>query len=668
MPLKPGDTLLNGQFKILDQLGRGGYGFVYRACDTYLSEDVAIKELLPSLVADPDVLKRFLAEAKATIRLRHERIVGTRQIFEDGGNYYIVMDYMPGGSLEDRLGQGPLDIQDSIRIATEVCDALDCAHRCGIVHCDLKPANILFTSTGSAKIADFGISFFSQQTLTRSWQTSTGSAFGTLPYMSPEQLSGVRDDPRLDLYALGAVLYEMLTGRPYVDFNPDSTPRAEAENIQRVCNDQPKPPGIYRAGIPPWLEQAVLTALAKASADRYPSAAAFKAALLNAAQTPLRSPLTPALGPKRARAPLPRWVWPAAGLALVVVILGIALALRLGGGQSAKSVPPVTESAVAVASATPSPTAPLSGRIAFSSSRDDSDHAEIYVMNADGSGVTRLTNSPADDNYPAWSPDGRRIAFTSSHDGNIGIYVVNADGTGLTNLTNNPAFDFDPTWSPDGSHIAFTSNRDDNDEIYVVNADGTGLTNLTNNPAFDNEPAWSPDGSRIAFTSHRDGNWEIYVMNADGTGQTRLTYHPARYLELTWSPDGRRIAFESDHDGYFGIYVMNADGTGQTRLTDNSAGEGHPAWSPDGTRIAFHSNRDGNWEIYVVNADGSGQTRLTNNPAEDTRPVWSPDNRGIAFMSVSDDNYEIYVMNADGTNLINLTDNPGHDFGPVWSP
>jgi Tol biopolymer transport system component len=267
-------------------------------------------------------------------------------------------------------------------------------------------------------------------------------------------------------------------------------------------------------------------------------------------------------------------------------------------------------------------TSGVPGRIAFLSGRDG--NGEIYVMNADGSDQTRLTDNPANDFFPAWSPDGTRIAFESARDGNREIYVMNADGSGQANLTGSPADDIDPAWSPDGTRIAFNSNRDGNGEIYVMNADGSSQTRLTDNPADDLEPAWSPDGTRIAFQSGRGGNFEIYVMNADGSNQTRLTDNPADDGGPAWSPDGTRIAFESVRDGNHETYVMNADGSSQANLTNNPAEDGGPAWSPDGSRIAFHSNRDGNFEIYMMNADGSDQTRLTDNPADDFAPAWQP--------------------------------------------
>ena len=279
-------------------------------------------------------------------------------------------------------------------------------------------------------------------------------------------------------------------------------------------------------------------------------------------------------------------------------------------------------------------------QIAFSSRRDG--NSEIYVMAADGTNQRRLTNNRANDWFPAWSPDGRRIAFVSERDGHVDaihgwptseIYVMAADGSNPQNITNDPSDDREASWSPDGKRIVFASRRDGNYEIYVMDTDGSNPQNLTNDPHNDRYPSWSPDGKRIVFSARREGHfenkfaitYEIYVMNADGGNEERLTDNRKNDLRSVWSPDGKRIVFESDRKGdfeNFDIYVMDTDGGNQQKLTNHRAWDSSPSWSPNGERIAFMSERDGNREIYVMDVDGGNLQNLTNNPGGDSSPAW----------------------------------------------
>jgi len=266
---------------------------------------------------------------------------------------------------------------------------------------------------------------------------------------------------------------------------------------------------------------------------------------------------------------------------------------------------------------------------------------------------------------------GPKIAFVSGRDGNAEIYIMNIDGSGVTRLTNNLADDYSPCFSPDGSKIAFESNRDGNLEIYIMNVDGSEQTRLTNYPEEDMGPCFSPDGSKIVFSAWRDGNEDIYIMNVDGSEIIRLTdtNFPVGSGGPCFSPDGEKIAFLSDQIHYpnMEIYIMNVDGTEQTRLTNNPGYDWFPCFSPDGSKIAFASDRDGNDEIYIMNVDGSGVTRLTNNPARDLIPSISPDGLKIIFESDRDGNGEIYIMNIDGSDQTNLTNNPAYDGSPCFS-
>lgn len=261
--------------------------------------------------------------------------------------------------------------------------------------------------------------------------------------------------------------------------------------------------------------------------------------------------------------------------------------------------------------------------IAFTTNRDG--NWEIYVMNPDGSGQTRLTNNTAVDNHASWSPDGTKLAFHSDRDGNREIYTMNADGSGQLRLTTNTSADEFPSWSPDGTRIAFVSTRSGNEEIYVMNSDGTNQVNLTNNSASDQMPAWSPDGTLIGFGSTRSGDREVWVMNADGSSPTRLTYRGGQDTEPSWTPNGARIYFTGPGTGSgFDIWAMNPDGSNLVNITNHPAYyDTDAAFSPTGDKIAYLSSRTGDWEIFIMNLDGSEQTNLTNNPGyDDWNPAW----------------------------------------------
>lgn len=282
----------------------------------------------------------------------------------------------------------------------------------------------------------------------------------------------------------------------------------------------------------------------------------------------------------------------------------------------------------------PTPTDTVNGMIAFA--RDTSTQRDIYLINVDGSGLTAVTDDAGWDNWPSWSPDGSKLAFTCRRptpSSGGGICTINADGSERKQLTNTN--EWEPSWSPDGKHISYASLSGQNSEIYMMETDGSNQIQLTHSPAEDWQATWSPDSQRILFTSARDGDWEIYIMDVS---------------------DGGKMGDKA-----------------LTQLTENDIQDGFPAWSPDGTKIVFSSVRDGNEEIYLMNADGSDPQRLTNNDMEDSFPRWSPDGKWIVFATLAIVppilSYDITVMSVDGSQQMQITQGTSeNEECPNWSP
>jgi len=265
--LVPGSKL--GDFQVTEEVGRGGMGAVYRARQLSLGRDVAIKVLPPELARDAQTAARFQAEAQRMAQLQHPGIAQVYTVGEHDGQHYFAMQYLPGGSLQQRLARGPIGLAQAVEIAAQVAEALDYAHSRGIIHRDIKPANIMFDGHGRAVVTDFGIAKAADGTM----MTATGIALGTPAYMSPEQVKGNPIDGRADIYSLGVVLYEMVCGRPpFVGENPLSV-------AMKHLSEAPLPPRVMRANLPEWLESIILKALSKEPADRFGSAGEMAAAL-----------------------------------------------------------------------------------------------------------------------------------------------------------------------------------------------------------------------------------------------------------------------------------------------------------------------------------------------------------------------------------------------------
>lgn len=290
------------------------------------------------------------------------------------------------------------------------------------------------------------------------------------------------------------------------------------------------------------------------------------------------------------------------------------------------------------------------GKIIFTSNRDGNE--EIYIMNDDGTNQTNLTNNPALDWYPNWSPDSKKIVFSSSRDvsdpNGEDIYIMNVDGSDVERLTSSQGWSGFGSWSPDGKRIVFCSNRHGPQNIYTMNNDGSNVIRLTTGLESDYFPNWSSDGTQIIYMrldnwsegktgepcGPNGGNCEIYIMNSDGTNQVDISNHPLIDGYPSWAPDGKRIAFNrayyKEEIEVCNLFIMRPDGTELTPLTHQKTihqpmGGGIPRWSPDGSKIVFQSVNDkGYHDIYLINTDGSERINITNNSVDDWYAVYSP--------------------------------------------
>jgi Tol biopolymer transport system component len=289
----------------------------------------------------------------------------------------------------------------------------------------------------------------------------------------------------------------------------------------------------------------------------------------------------------------------------------------------------------------------------------------LLVATGTGTSVTVLETGK----IAFFSPpvNGWEVAFTSERDGNPEVYAASADGSAVRRLTDNPALDGGPTWSPDGGRLAFHSARDGNLEIYVMASDGSNVQRLTDNPASDSDPAWSPDSSRLLFVSDRDGSADIYVMNADGSNVQRLTTDAGVDTYPAWSPDGREIAFSASRGGSVEMYLMNADGTNVRQITNLFGANGwYPSWSPNNGDLALSVERDGAADMYRLDRQGQNVVQLTEKSDWLSSSDWSPDGGWIAYMAAPGGNKDVLVMDNQGQYVFRITNDAADDYDPDW--
>ena len=613
--LAPGTRI--GVFEIESFAGAGGMGEVYRAHDTRLDRHVALKILSQHRASDPRDRARFAYEARAIARLSHSHICALHDLGHSEGIDFLVMEYLNGETLASRLRRGPLPVVEAVRIAIQIAEALDAAHAEGIVHSDLKPANIMLVKGGSdrdakpvSKLLDFGLARFQPaprlsepgiRGADHAASTGRGAIAGTPQYMAPEQVRGEEADPRSDIFSFGCVLYEMVAGRaPFAGETAQEVMSAilTADPPSLTVSDSRS--SVELAHASRRLERAIRRCLQKAPEMRFNRIGDVKLELEEIAR---------AAASGHERFSRRQWIVVIAGVAAIATGAAWRFGLRAAPspmpGPAMKVVQLTALNGLEVA-----PTfSPDGTQVAFSWNGEREDNFDIYVKTIGSSEVRRLTTDPAADSLPTWSPDGQQIAFLRDHPGGgTVIHSVHPDGREERKLT-----DFRVaggasariTWSPDGRWIVGRPDRaedvvmKDNWALFLIPLAGGTPRRITaaKAPNVDLAPAFSPEGRRLAyvacsgFIGQRVCDVNVIDLQEDYSpaGPPRRVASPGRQpRSVAWSRDDMSLVYETNERGPWELWRARLDGaTAPERLEIPGEHSRQPAIAAAGNRLAF---------------------------------------------------------------------------------
>jgi Tol biopolymer transport system component/DNA-binding winged helix-turn-helix (wHTH) protein len=696
-------------FRILDELGQGGMGVVYRAEDLILGRTVALKFLPEDLARHPPSVERFRREARALASLNHPGICVLYGVEEHEGRLCLVMEYLEGQPLSRLKEGGPLTLKEALNIAVQASEAIAAAHAVGIVHRDITPANIFVTGGGQVKILDFGLAEATRQDAVRDGtspkaavsegnRTASAGVDGTTAYLSPEQIRGEPADVRSDIFSLGLVLYEMLTGtHPFRKESPTRTQSA-------ILREEPNPFGVIGQKIPPDLRNLIERCLCKDAGRRIQRMDELNLALNN-----LKGGLDSGrLGPTPTAAAGPsthtRLVIGAAAVVVLAATAWYWLARqRPAGPEAAPHAVPLTTYPGDERTPTFSPDGQ---QVAFQwCTEGASDNCDIYIKQIGEEPPFRLTSDPAVDSNPAWSPDGRFIAFLRELSADRrGLMLVPQRGgrERLLDELNVTAWRGLPTrgpylcWTPDSKWLVVPSAKPGKGApgLLLLSVETQEERRLTTAPAgsFDTMLAFSPDGRTLAFTRAWGGRKAIWLSRLGKKYEPQG--EPERValsedldkrdnLGAAWTPGGRDIVFWS---GDYGDHLISWSGGGLWRMSASvprnpvklafgSDLPSMPAISRLGNRLVYaYDVQKGDADIY--RADLSGQDSIAGIPykflsstRDEVRPAFSPDGSKTAFYSSRSGTWEIWVCDRDGSNAVQLTSLGGVDWdGATWSP
>jgi Tol biopolymer transport system component/predicted Ser/Thr protein kinase len=677
-------------YEVLEKLGEGGMGVVWKARDTRLNRFVAVKVLPTEKMCDTDRKRRFVQEAKAASALNHPNIITIYDIDQADGADFIAMEFVPGKALDQLIPRKGLRLNEAVKYAIQVADALAAAHAAGIVHRDLKPGNVMVNEKGMVKVLDFGLAKLTEQggageftrteTIAELSQTDEGMIVGTVSYMSPEQAEGKKVDARSDIFSFGALLYEMLTGRRA--FQGDS----KMSTLAAILSSEPEPAEQLGKAIPREVSRILHRCLRKEPERRAQSMADLKLALEEVKEESESgaSAATPAAG----RVKRGKSLWAAALILLLAA--GAAFWFLRTDRTPQAALQAVLLTTYPGYEHSPS-FSPDGNQVAFSWNGEKQDNYDIYVKLIGSGRPLRLTSDPATDVAPAWSPDGGSIAFVRRDGGKArimlvsalggperelvelltpGSYGVSSDGVGTPESVN---------WSPDGRWLLVTGRDSAEKPVaqWLVSVESGERRQLTPPPANnlgDYFGAFSPDGRTVAFVRYTgEQAGDLYVLplagNLTAKGEPiRLTSDHRIVSGIAWTADGREIVFSSNRGGAQALWRMAISGAGEPRRLSIGENGRLPRISRQGNRLVYsQAISDSNiWRVSLSDpleppSQLIASTRLDNNAQ------YSHDGKRIAFESNRSGNTEVWLCEADGLNPVQIVA-IGRSGSPRWSP
>ncbi len=701
-----GKTL--GHYRVVEKIGSGGMGVVYKAQDLHLDRFVALKVLPAEKVADPERKRRFKQEAKAASALNHPNIVHIYDITADQDVDFIAMEYVEGKTLEQMIGRRSLRLNDSLKYAVQIADALAKAHAAGIVHRDLKPSNIMVNDDGAVKVLDFGLAKLmeaSDRDGTATTATAEGAAVtekgaivGTVAYMSPEQAEGRPVDARSDVFSFGSVLYEMMTGRRA--FQGES----KISTLAAILHQEPESVSEVSGGTPRELERIITRCLKKDPARRFQAMPDLKVALEELKEESASGKLPAAVPLRRPRV----GAW-AIGALAVVVLAAASVALWLTPHAKPLGAPVLTQLTTDTALTT-DPALSRDGKLlAYASDRSGDGNLDIWVRQIGGGQPIRLTQDPANEREPSFSPDGTLIAFRSDKEGG-GIYVVSA-------LGGSPPRKIAPDgrrlrFSPDGSQIAYSSGVIGGGagfsvrnacRIFVVASTGDVPRQVQPDFLGAAYPEWTPDGHHLLFLGNRDEklpvdesiDWWVTPLDqgpAIATGALKATreaqlsgpflVYPWALIAPTWESRSNALIFSArsgDSTNLWRIGISPQTWKVQgvpERLTSSPTIEESPtvASGVGGSVTIAFANLSENTDVWSLALDAdagkvTGELRqLTKDSTADLHPSLSADGHKMVWSSARSGSPEIWIEDLETGRDSVLTASRSEKYSPRFSP